>query len=349
MSNENLKEVDVNTENLDEFNDLFHGRATEKPVEEAGKEEEEIDEKSEDDSLANEEQELDVEADEDDSDENSETDDQEDQDADEEGSDEEEKEDEKPKAKKKTAQDRINEITAARREAERKADMLEGRLAEMERRISEKSDESKDSSETESTSRVAPNPDDKNEKGEAKYPLAEFDPEFIRDLTKFEFEELAAKDQLDRKLEEEESEISKAQEELNEVWVSKVEEASEKHEDFQESVVNLEDTFQNLDQKYSEYLANTIMQSEYGTEILYHLSQNLDEAQSIVDSGATKATLAIGRLEANFASDEKQPKPAKKVTKAKKPPTKLSRGAGSNTGIADDTDDLAAFEKKFFN
>jgi len=350
MSNETIKEVDVNTDDLEQFDDLLSGRAVAKIVtEETEKtEEESVDDESEDDSLANE-QELDAEDDENEDDSEAESDDDDDQSDD----DEDDEKEEAPKPKKQTVQERINEITAARREAEREADMLKGRLAELEKRISEREKAPEDKTEgvklDEGQSSNEPTPSDLNEDGSEKYPLGEFDPKFVKDLTKFQYEELKTQDRLEREREQAKTELEQAELALRTEWTGRVEEAVTRYPDFEESVTNLEDTFKDADPALSQYLANTIMQSEHGTEILYYLSQNVDEAKEIVGSGATKATLALGRLEATLANKNKPSEtPARKVTKAGAPPVKRSRGANGNYGISDDTDDLEAFEQKFF-
>ena len=170
------KEVEATTDNLDDFNDLLNGKAVEpekqEEVVEVENPEEVVEEdETETDTLANDETD-DGEAEEDDQTEDAEEDDD---------PEAEEVEEEAPKAKKKTAEERINELTAARREAERKADMLEGRLAEMERQLS-KGESKEDNTVVEEAS---PTPEDKNEDGTDKYDLGEFDPEYIRDLTRY--------------------------------------------------------------------------------------------------------------------------------------------------------------------
>ena len=252
---------------------------------------------------------------------------------------------EKPvkKSRKQTAQERINELTRARHEAERELAAVKARNAELEKGTE---DSSKDDKETEDVG--LPTPDTKNEDGTDKYPLGEFDPAFIRDLTRATINQEKEASRIEQEERQKTEELDRAQAKVQEVWVEEVQHASEKYDDFQDSVANLEDTFKSVDQQYSQYLADTIMSSDYGTEVLYYLSQNMDEAQAIVDAGATKATLAIGRIEANFANQSEKAPTAKKVTKAKAPPVKRSRGSNSSSGIASDTDDLDAFEKTFF-
>lgn len=87
---------------------------------------------------------------------------------------------------------------------------------------------------------------------------------------------------------------------------------------------------------------------EKGPEVLYYLSNHPEEAISIVNSGAQRATLALGRIESRFLQNEQQA-PKIKVTQAAPPPVARARGTnGAFIAVAPDTDDLEAFEKEFF-
>ena len=121
--------------------------------------------------------------------------------------------------------------------------------------------------------------------------------------------------------------------------------------DLREAMVDLTNTFQDVEPQYGEYLATTIMSCENGPEIMYYLSQNIGEAQKIVASGPFAATLAIGRLEAKLdKSDGTEIKRnTKRVSGAPKPPEERARGRGAAFNVRADTDDLDAFERVFFN
>ena len=354
MSNETNNEVVADTDDLTAFEEGFFQEANHAPAQERPSDEDDTstdedkienedkseDDKTEDDTPADETVLDDAEkTDEQDEDSDDDSEDDKDQDSDD------EKKEEKPvkKSRKQTAQERINELTRARHEAERELAAVKARNAELEKGTE---DSSKDDKETEDVG--LPTPDTKNEDGTDKYPLGEFDPAFIRDLTRATINQEKEASRIEQEERQKTEELDRAQAKVQEVWVEEVQHASEKYDDFQDSVANLEDTFKSVDQQYSQYLADTIMSSDYGTEVLYYLSQNMDEAQAIVDAGATKATLAIGRIEANFANQSEKAPTAKKVTKAKAPPVKRSRGSNSSSGIASDTDDLDAFEKTFF-
>jgi len=87
-----------------------------------------------------------------------------------------------------------------------------------------------------------------------------------------------------------------------------------------------------------------------GPDVLYYLSNHPEEANSIVNSGAQKATLALGRIESRFLKSE-QDAPKPKLTKAPAPPPRGAQARGTNgayIAVAPDTDDLDAFEQEFF-
>lgn len=272
---------------------------------------------------------------------------------DDEGEEEEEEPDEEPapKPKKKSFQERINELTAKAREAEReKADLLR-RFEELEASVREKKEDKPVETAKPRFDEDGPNPDELNEDGTPKYELGEFDPSFIRDLTRFTIlkeTEAVQKAQEEKKHQEA---LEAAQAELQTQWASKLEKVEETIPDVREKIVVLEETFANIDPGLGEYLATTIMSCDHGPEILYYLSNNIGEAQKIVASGAAAATLAIGRLEATLSRTDEPEKKRNKVkqTEAPEPPVDRSRGSGAKRTTAADTDDLNAFEVEFFN
>jgi hypothetical protein len=150
---------------------------------------------------------------------------------------------------------------------------------------------------------------------------------------------------------EKQRQAEEAKNQLTTAWNGKLQTAiKEKYPDMLEKNVVLRDEFATLDPAYGEYLGNTIMGMEYGTDVLYYLANNVDEAKKIAASGAAAATLALGRLEAKFAfqAEEKvERKP--KVSKAPEPPENLNRGSFVNKEISGDTDDLDLFAQQLFN
>jgi hypothetical protein len=277
--------------------------------------------------------------------------DQSEDEGDDEGEEESEPE-EKPQAKKgkKSAQERINEITARAYEAERRAAEAERRLAEASRQTEEVRNQDRTPL-REQLPAEAPQPDAVDDKGEPVYALGEFDPNYIRDLTQFTIHSEAQALRERQMQESEAAQIAAAQRQLAQSWAEKVETVEAEIPELRENIAGLATTFAGIDPSYGEYLATTIMESEVGPQIMNYLSQNIGEAQRIVASGPRAATLALGRLEAQLsslqASEERRDE--KKVTDAPTPPAKGARGSGARKSIRPDTENLADFEKIFFN
>ena len=195
--------------------------------------------------------------------------------------------------------------------------------------------------------------DDKNEDGTDKYPLGMFDEAYQDDRFNYMKEKFIAEQREALEREAQEAETRRAQEALTNSWNEKLDPARERYPDFNEKGENLLETFADLDPAYGEYLTAMIMSMDYGPDVLYFLSNNIDEAERIVKLGPQGATIALGRIEARFdrASDEdgeRETKPRPKVSKASPPPP---RNRGSNAAlpeVTDDTDDLDAFSAKLF-
>lgn len=325
MSDDNTNPVDI-SDDLDAFSNAFFGKEapkeeTPEPVKE--EEESEKEDTTEEDSLATNEDE---------------------------DEEQEEEEEEKPQPKKrKSAQERINELTAKAREAERRAEEAERRLREKEAQKEEVKDKEPAPVKTEVSG--APDPDALNDKGEALYPLGEFDPKYIRDLTKFTIEQEKLEMKREMEAERQRAEMEAAEAEIRETWIDNVAEAEKEIPDLREKISSLGETFADIEPAYGDFLAATIMSMEYGPEIMYHLATNIGEAQKIVASGPAAAALALGRLEATIGFQKEQKEVKRnmtKVSKAPEPPAATVRGSGGKFAVSPDTDDLDAFEREFF-
>lgn len=251
---------------------------------------------------------------------------------------------EKPRRNK--YQERINELVAKSHEAERNAAALQAKLDEVLTKLAPKQEPQIQAPVKVS---VGPTPADTNEDGSEKYPLGEFDPEFIKDLTKHQFDQLIAERERVETENQQRAEAEKAQAELRVSWEGKLTPAQERYPDFAEKSQNLINSLGDLDPAYSQYLADTIMSLDHGPDVLYYLASNPTEAARIVRSGAQKALVAFGSIEARFstAEDNKTARPV--VSKAPQPPMQLNKGsAPAMIEVPDDTDDLDAFANKFF-
>lgn len=248
----------------------------------------------------------------------------------------------KPKSK---VQERIDELVKQKHDAERAAKAeIDALRKEFEALKAQREAPPAKPTATE------PNPDDTDANGVEKYPLGEFDPLYIKDLTRYTLESERAAVRIAEEQERATKEQADAATALHQSWTEKVEPAKVKYPDFAEKGQALLDGFGGLDEGYAQYLSTVLMSMDFGPDVLYYLSNHPDEATKIVNSGAQKATIALGRIEAKFVEAEAEKQVAKpKVSKAPAPPLATARGTGSNAGgVADDTDDLDAFTSKFF-
>lgn len=247
--------------------------------------------------------------------------------------------------KKSKVQERIDELVKQREDAKREAaaerKSFEEKLAALEARIAPPAAVPK----TEE-----PTPDAMNEDGTPKYDLGEFDPAYIRDLTRYTLaqERSQAEQKAAEQSKQREADAQRAT--LAQGWTEKVTEAKTRYPDLEEKGTALLNGFQNLQPEYADYLSTVLMSMDFGPDVLHYLADNPAEAATIVNSGATKATIALGRIEAKYAEDAAQKQLAKpKMSKAPPPPSVSARGTGGGAkSIEADTDDLDAFSAEFF-
>jgi hypothetical protein len=247
--------------------------------------------------------------------------------------------------KKKTVQDRIDELVRQREDTKREA------AAEIERLRKEFEEFKQRSTPQEAVKKSAePTPNDLKEDGTPKYDLGEFDPQYIRDLTRYTLDQERSQAALRAEEEAKVRQETEAREALTSEWNQRVKAAEAEYPDFMEKGQTLLAGFNNLDQGYAGYLSTVLMSMEKGPDVLYYLSNHPEEAVKIVNSGAQKATLALGRIEAKFLEADAQKQVAKpRISKAPPPSPVQSRGtAAGHLKVEPDTDDLDAFSKEFF-
>tara|TARA_R110002111_G_scaffold220218_2_gene282715 strand:+ start:755 stop:1642 length:888 start_codon:yes stop_codon:yes gene_type:complete len=140
---------------------------------------------------------------------------------------------------------------------------------------------------------------------------------------------------LDAKLERKEqaSQASRAQDALKAKFTdfsTRSAEFAEKHDDYFEAI-------QQPDLPVSDAMRDMIFESDKGPEIIYHLSQNFDLADSISRMAPTKAAFEIGRLEARFVM------PKTKTKKTTQAPPAVKKVVGSNGTARNDPDGQYGF------
>lgn len=329
-----IPSVPTDTDDLDAFSDLLTGKAA--PAEPVEKEEapnpeddDAEDAENSEDSTETTEQDTD-----DDTEDNSEDDDT---------PDEDDTSEEKPKQKTSKVQERINQLLKERREAQERE---QAALRKLEEALDKQNDprNTKQANTAPIVDKEAPSPDDLLDDGSDKYPLGEFDPAYIRDLTRhtIQMEQAAAK-QRDEQTKAQEFE-QKARDELQNSWVEKLN--AVEHEDFLEKTLELESAFDGLDPAYSDYLVQTIKSLDHGPDVLYYFANNLEEANKFVRKGPLEATLALGEINAMFKGTTT--KREAKVSKAP-PPPQVNKGSKTVKSVRPDTDDLDAFSQILFN
>lgn len=271
----------------------------------------------------------------------------------EEGDEVEEGSDEAPKPKgKKSAEERIREVVTKQRTAERELASERAEKAEILRRLQELENVNKPTetptpqtpqAQANEFGLVEPKEDDVDANGESKYPLGSFDPNFMRDITRYD---RAVEKAYEAKVAElTKVEAAKQEQELalfNE-WEKRLAEAEKTSPTIRDKAQGLVDEFFEADPQHMQVVAQTIMQMDNGPAVLEYLADNLDEAEKITKMPTNKALLYLGRLDAGFEPDEApaatQPP---KATKAPTPPANLARGSAGGRSAASLYDKMLA-------
>ena len=229
-----------------------------------------------------------------------------------------------PPKPKQTAQERIAEVTRLRREAERRAEAAEARLAELEKPRTEEPV-------TKTLASGEPDP--------TKYDYGEADPQYIKDLARHEARQEFAQ------LKEQDRRTAQVQE-VDRSWEASQDAARSKYADFDQKVW---EGAHNGEWACTPVMLEAIKSTESGGEVAYHLASNPDEARRIAALNPLSQVRELGKLEARLAAPPtKEPPKGKSATDAPPPPEGAARGAGGKFTVPDETDDFRAFERKHF-
>lgn len=178
----------------------------------------------------------------------------------------------------------------------------------------------------------------------AKYQYGELDPQFMRDTARFEAKAELAAYREDQRRESEQTQQREAAQRDAAALRDKADSISKagaaKFDDFDEVVVEAA--------KRGEYTLTKEMfelaaETDAPADVLYHLASNPEEAELVASLPFAKQALWFGRLQVKLTTP-----PPPKVPKAPVPLATPVRGSGGRYTVPDDTDDLAAFERKFF-
>lgn len=237
-----------------------------------------------------------------------------------------------PKKKPQTAQERIDELTRARREAERRAEAAERRAEAAERA---KPAEEKPAEPAAEVPQGPPQPDD--------FEFGELDSAYIAATVKYH---------TDQRIAEFTEQQARAQRQaaVQTKFTQTVERGRGKYDDFEEKVVQ---GAQDGAWPLSETLGSLLVESDVGEDIAYHLATNPDEAASIYAKAPVEQARYFGRLEAKFsaaraaATGGNEPAVTPATTRAPKAPAPVvpARGAGGTFTATASSDDFAAFER----
>ena len=216
---------------------------------------------------------------------------------------------------KKSANERIAELTYARREAERRAEALEAQLRQ---------------------SQSAPRPQARDPLNPASYQQGQFDPGYQAALIEHKAAEAARQIIAQERAQEE-------QRRSVERWETQTREAMARHEDFSEVVIAGADSGA---WACTTDMRDLIVQSEIGADVAYALAKEPDLSFRIAAMSPVQQAREIGKLEARIEAERSRPKPPNTTTRAPEPAPQV-RGAGGRFGVPPDTPDFAAFERQF--
>jgi hypothetical protein len=234
-----------------------------------------------------------------------------------------------PSKPKQTAQERINELTRLRREAERKAEALEARIQEMERP-------------------PEPEPEPKVEKPEgppdpSTFDYGELDPRYITALVGYQTDQGIAAFRAEEAQKAEQTAAAREHQEVQERFQKQIESGSEKHADFQEKVM---EGAEKGEWSLGPDMAKMLADSDVGDDIAYHLATNPDESHDVYRQSPVEQARYFGKMEAKFSADQSAA-PGKTEAKPPKapPPVMPARGADGKFQPSADSEDFRAFEK----
>jgi hypothetical protein len=196
-------------------------------------------------------------------------------------------------------QERVNEITRARREAERRAEALERELASVRQQI---------------PAQHQPQSQDKPPSiADFNYDVDQWSAAMTQyAITQAESraeQKISAKSQQER------------QREAQRAFEDRAAKYAAEHPDFDKAVDDLTRTV-----RFPSELVEAISASEYGPAVVHHLAQHLDEADRLSRMPPHLAAMQLGHIEAQLSAPKLKP-----VTKAPDPTPSLGGGSSNAT------------------
>lgn len=222
---------------------------------------------------------------------------------------------------RKSAQDRIGELTKRMREAERRAEEAERRAQ---------------------AAPPPPQPQPSKMPNPADYADGQFDPQYVQDLATHIADETVGRRLAAEHERQQQDAVSRQMADRQRTWEDRKAKAMLEMPDFAEVV---DASVAAHEWPCPPAMAQAIETSEMGPKVAYHLAKNPDEARRIAALDQFSQVREIGRLEAKLELAPKtQPKT---VSGAPAPPANQARGAGGQFKVAPDTDDFEAFDKTY--
>lgn len=239
-------------------------------------------------------------------------------------------------APKKSAAERIGDLTAARRSAERTADTERGRADRLQAELDAiKSGKTPLTTQDDTATSDPASPDP------SQFDYGELDPKYIAALARHETAKaLKAAKADDDKARQTQAADAKRQE-LGAKQDTLVKAGVKLHDDFDEVVMQ---GAKDGKWELSPHLGELLLDSEFGPDIVYELAKDPDEAARVAKLSPTEQAKFLGRQEAKFeAAKSSQGKTPPKAPQAP-PPPKTPRGNSGSHKTGADSQDFAAVE-----
>lgn len=267
--------------------------------------------------------------------------------------DDEDREDTKPKRRKKSARQRIAELTAEKHAARDRIAELEAEREALKAQGGDDTDGNDDAADTRpETDIVEADLSDLEKPDPSKYEFGEIDAKYMQDIAEYNAEVAFRK--REAKAETERNKKAKADADANAI--------AQMEKNFLDNVLTpgLEefDDFETVvieggkagKYRLSPTLVSLISESENGAKIMYHFASNPKEASKVASQSVAKQAAYFGRLEARFDTSADDGEDAgknrrTKATRAPKPGKRKARGSGKGKGTNPATTDFASFEK----
>lgn len=247
---------------------------------------------------------------------------------------------------KKTFDDRVAAITAkkheearARTAAENRVAELEARLAALEGKKTQASDQLTQGAEGAKAASDAPDPE--------KFEYGEVDPRYVAALARHEAKQELAEERRKNDAARQAEAAARQEQDIQQKLETQIRKGVEAYDDFEAAYTALDA----IETPIAAETAKLLIESEYAADLLYHFGKNIAEATEVAKKSPIEQARYLGKLEARFAAERAaasgEKKTETKVSKAPPPPETRARGSSGQFEVADDTEDFAAFEKKY--